>query len=93
MIGYLEDGPNLVAIAMNGWAEAEPAWWLNLQAQPEATVEVADGRRKVNGRAAEGAGQSRLWNRWRTIDENLVALAARRPRESAVVIREPIPDR
>lgn len=32
IIGYYEDGPNLVAIAMNGWGANEPAWWLNLQA-------------------------------------------------------------
>ena len=32
MLGYVEDGPNLVTLAMNGWDPAEPAWWLNLQA-------------------------------------------------------------
>ena len=35
IVGYYEDGPNLVTLAMNGWADAEPAWWLNLQAQPD----------------------------------------------------------
>ena len=34
ILGYIEDGPNLVTMAMNGWADAEPAWWLNLQAIP-----------------------------------------------------------
>ena len=34
ILGYYEDGPNLVTMAMNGWGEAEPAWWLNLQASP-----------------------------------------------------------
>ncbi len=38
MVGYFEDGPNLVTMAMNGWAEGEPAWWLNLQANPIAAV-------------------------------------------------------
>ena len=28
IIGYFEDGPNLVSLAMNGWGEGEPAWWL-----------------------------------------------------------------
>jgi hypothetical protein len=36
IVGYLEDGPNLVTMAMNGWDDAEPAWWLNLQAHPIA---------------------------------------------------------
>ncbi len=54
IIGYLEDGSNLVTMAMNGWADGEPAWWLNLQAHPEASVDLADGRLAVRGRAAEG---------------------------------------
>ena len=45
MVGYYEDGPNLVTLAMNGWGKAEPAWWLNLQALPVATVELPDGSR------------------------------------------------
>jgi hypothetical protein len=89
MVGYFEDGPNVVTMAMNGWAEAEPAWWLNLQAQPVATIDLADGRRTVRGRAAEGEERSRLWDRWRAIDRNLDAYAARRPAETAVVVLEP----
>jgi F420H(2)-dependent quinone reductase len=41
IIGYLEDGPNLVAIAMNGWDEGQPSWWLNLEAHPDAVVSLA----------------------------------------------------
>jgi deazaflavin-dependent oxidoreductase (nitroreductase family) len=91
MVGYFEDGSNLVTMAMNGWAEGEPAWWLNLQAQPVATVDLADGRHTVKGRAAKGKERSRLWDRWREIDENLDAYAARRSSETAVVILEPYP--
>src|SRR5688500_5771906 len=43
IIAYLEDGPNLVTMAMNGWADPEPAWWLNLQAHPDADVVLPDG--------------------------------------------------
>ncbi len=92
MVGYFEDGPNLVTMAMNGWAEGEPAWWLNLQANPVASVDIADGRRSVRGRSATGEERARLWNRWREIDENLDAYAARRSSETAVVILEPLPD-
>ena len=89
MVGYFEDGPDLVTMAMNGWSDGEPAWWLNLQANPVASVEVADGRRTVRGRAAAGAERSRLWDRWRTIDDQLDAYAARRSGETAVVVLEP----
>jgi deazaflavin-dependent oxidoreductase (nitroreductase family) len=89
MVGYFEDGPNLVTMAMNGWSEGEPAWWLNLQANPIATVDLADGQRTVQGRAAAGEERARLWDQWRAIDDNLDAYAARRSGETAVVVLEP----
>ena len=92
IICYFEDGPNLVSMAMNGWADDEPAWWLNLQAHPEASVDLADDQRTVRGRAAEGEERSRLWARLREIDTNLDAYAALRSAETAVVILEPWPD-
>jgi F420H(2)-dependent quinone reductase len=89
IIGYFEDGPNLVSLAMNGWSDGEPAWWLNLQANPDATVDLVDGRRLVVGRAATGDERSRLWARWRVVDANLDGYAARRSSETAVVVLEP----
>ena len=92
MVGYFEDGPNLVTLAMNGWGKGEPAWWLNLQANPAATVELADGSREVRARAASGTERERLWE---TFDDypgwgsDLGALAAHRPGETAIVVLEP----
>ena len=48
MLGYFEDGPNLFTLAMNGWGEPEPAWWLNLQASPDATIDLPDGHREIH---------------------------------------------
>jgi F420H(2)-dependent quinone reductase len=91
VLGYFEDGPNLVTMAMNGWGDPEPAWWLNLQANPDTTVELADGRRAVHGRAATPEERPRLWSRWGEYDgeANLATWASRRSRETAVVILEP----
>jgi deazaflavin-dependent oxidoreductase (nitroreductase family) len=88
ILGYLEDGPNLVTMAMNGWSDGEPAWWLNLQAHPDATAALADGPRGVRDRAAEGEERSRLWARWRELDKNLDGYAALRSGETAVVVLE-----
>lgn len=72
------------------WGAAEPAWWLNLQAHPDAIVELAGGtRREVCGRAAVGTDRERLWQRWRELDQRLDGFAARRPRETAVVVLSP----
>ncbi|MGH2784001.1 MAG: nitroreductase/quinone reductase family protein [Actinomycetota bacterium] len=90
VLGYIEDGPNLVTLAMNGWASPEPAWWLNLQAQPDARVDLPKGSRGVvRGRAAEGEERARLWARWQETDKQLDAYAAMRSSETAVVILEP----
>ena len=91
MVGYYEDGANLVTMAMNGWGEGEPAWWLNLQAHPDAQVDLKDGSRSVTGRAARGEERERLWARWREINADLDAFAARRSSETAVVVLEPAP--
>jgi deazaflavin-dependent oxidoreductase (nitroreductase family) len=92
IIAYLEDGPNLIAMAMNGWADGEPAWWLNLQAHPDASVDLVDGPRLVRARVAKGDERSRLWGRWREIDAKLDAYAALRSYETAVVILESRPE-
>lgn len=92
ILAYVEDGPNLVCLAMNGWADGEPSWWLNLQAHHEATVDLADGFRFVEAHTAQGAERERLWARWREVDGNLDAYAALRTVETAVVVLEPRPE-
>jgi deazaflavin-dependent oxidoreductase (nitroreductase family) len=96
ILGYFEDGQSLVCLAMNGWGEGEPAWWLNLRTHPDATVDLVDGSRPVHAHAAAGDERARLWARWREIDTKLDAYAALRSSETAVVVLEPskgAPDR
>jgi deazaflavin-dependent oxidoreductase (nitroreductase family) len=92
ILGYFEDGPDLVTMAMNGWGDAEPAWWLNLQDQPNAFVDLPGGSRAIHGRAAALDERSRLWSRWADYEKDLDALAALRSRETAVVILSPRPE-
>jgi F420H(2)-dependent quinone reductase len=95
ILGYYEDGPNLVTLAMNGWADAEPAWWLNLQAHPDAIVDLKNGSRSVRARAAEGDERMRLWAKLRNYSgygDDLDAYATLRSSETAVVVLEPMPE-
>ena len=78
-----EDGPDLVTMAMNGWADAEPGWWLNLQAHPDV-----DGRparwvaRRPRRVPRTGDERPRLWAGWPPYGKDLDAYAARRsPRQ------------
>jgi deazaflavin-dependent oxidoreductase (nitroreductase family) len=93
MVGYFEDGPNLVTLAMNGWGTAEPAWWLNLQANATATVELPGGNREVRARASTGAERDRIWATFRDYPgwgADLEHLTALRPGETAIVVFEPM---
>jgi F420H(2)-dependent quinone reductase len=92
ILAYFEDGPNVVTMAMNGWGDPEPAWWLNLQAKPDVTLELPNGPRTVRGRVATAEERPRLWARWGHFNgENMESWASRRSRETAVVILEPRP--
>jgi F420H(2)-dependent quinone reductase len=90
IIGYLTDGPDLIALAMNGWEEGHPSWWLNLEAHPDAVVrETGEDPRPVRARLTTGEERNRLWERWRAVDPRLDAYAARRSTETPVIVLEP----
>ena len=90
IVGYLEDGVNLVVLAMNGWDEGHPAWWLNLEANPEAVVRLAGEQpRPVHARRSVGEERDRLWQRWAAVDTNLDGYAGLRSVETPVVVFEP----
>jgi F420H(2)-dependent quinone reductase len=89
IVGYFEDGPDLITMAMNGWQPADPAWWLDVQAHPDVEVDLRGEHRLVSARAAVGEERERLWARWQEIDKNLDTYAARRPNPTPVVVFEP----
>lgn len=73
-------------MAMNGWADAEPAWWLNLQAHPDVTVDLPGGSRAVHARAADpgvGGGQTRA--KRNAVAKSLSRQTPRRPKAGAVI--------
>ena len=91
ILGYIEDGSSPVVLAMNGWDEGEPAWWLNLDANPDAVVRLKGEReRPVRARRVEGDERERLWRRWAEVDEGLDAYAASRAADTPVVVFEQI---
>ena len=87
ILGYYEDGQNLVTLAMNGWMEGDPAWWLNLKERPDATIELVDGMKSVRAREAQGEERDRLWPMF----HDAAKFAGRRSTKTAVVVLEPRP--
>lgn len=89
IVGYLEDGDTPFVMAMNGWDEGHPAWWLNLRAHPDAVIRLkGQPERPVRAREAEGEERERLWRRWAEVDEDLDAYAAMRSVAAPMVVFE-----
>lgn len=91
IVGYVEDGPNLILIAMNGWDEGHPSWWLNLKARPDAVVQLSgEPRRSVHTRQVGGEERERLWQRWAAVQPDLDGYAGTRSTETPVIVLEPV---
>jgi F420H(2)-dependent quinone reductase len=92
ILGFIEVDGKLVTPAMNGWADPEPAWLLNLQAQPDTSVELPDGTtRQVTARMADEDERRRLWSMLVALGSSAYtdANAALRSRETQIVVLEP----
>jgi len=86
---YLPDGDDLVIIASRGGSHQMPAWWLNLQADPETTVQVGSERRTVRAREAEGEERERLWTRAVEMYSDYAAYQTRTDRRIPVIVLSP----
>lgn len=60
LIHRTDDG-NWVVVASKGGAPEHPDWYKNLQANPEATIQVRDERIPVRAETAQGEERARLW--------------------------------
>jgi deazaflavin-dependent oxidoreductase (nitroreductase family) len=56
------DGDRWVVVASKGGAPAHPSWYENLEADPDATIEVLDQTVPVHASTAEGEERERLWS-------------------------------
>ena len=58
---YIRDGGNYVIVASKGGHPKHPAWFHNLRANPETTIQVGSRRIPVTARVATDAERERLW--------------------------------
>jgi deazaflavin-dependent oxidoreductase (nitroreductase family) len=86
---FIEDGGTYVVVASNAGAKAEPAWWLNLQANPEAVVELRGRSTPVRARRATAVEQAGLWPEFVRRDGTFAEYEQATSRQVAVVILEP----
>jgi deazaflavin-dependent oxidoreductase (nitroreductase family) len=60
-LSYFEDGGAYVIVGSKGGAPRHPAWYLNLEAQPEVEVQLGNRRERRRARRASPAESERLW--------------------------------
>jgi len=58
---YFELGDEIAIVASNGGEDNPPRWWLNLEADPRATIAIAGRSEQVSARAATAAEHAELW--------------------------------
>jgi len=88
-LSYLRDGADLVVVASFGGSPTHPAWYLNLQAQPEALVQVGPRRMRVIAETATGSDRARLWPKVVEMYSGYEGYQKRTSREIPLVLLRP----
>ena len=86
---YGEDGENLIIVASFGGAPRDPAWWPNLKAHPETTVNVYGDVRRVRARQASAEEKARIWPTMVAVYSPYDEYQRKTERDIPVVILEP----
>jgi deazaflavin-dependent oxidoreductase (nitroreductase family) len=95
-LSYLVDADDLVVVASNNGEPRNPAWWLNLLADPAAELQVGRERYAVVAHRAVGEECDRLWPLLVAYNPPYATYAKRTTRAIPVVVlqrpREACPD-
>jgi deazaflavin-dependent oxidoreductase (nitroreductase family) len=85
---YTRDGDNVVVIASKGGAPTNPAWYHNLVAHPEVTVELPGETFTAKARVAEGEERDRLYRAQADVMPGFDEYQAKTTRRIPVVVLE-----
>ena len=86
---FVDDGPDLLLIASKGGFPKHPAWYHNLIANPDTTVQVGSERRPVHARVARHEEREHLWELADASYSGYRDYRARADREIPLVVLEP----
>jgi len=85
----IADGDRVVLVASFGGDDRHPAWYLNLQANPEVRVTMAGSNRTMLARLATEEERAELWPRITSVFEGYARYQGRTERPIPVVVLEP----
>jgi F420H(2)-dependent quinone reductase len=86
---HFRDGDHYIVIASNAGAVKHPIWWLNLQANPRAKIQLGKQIIPVTAQQAVGDERKRLWSIIEEKYKNFVEFQKRTEREIPVIILTP----
>lgn len=89
MIYYFPYQDSQVIVGSNAGADYHPAWYLNLQATPEAEIQIGRERSKVTARTAEDEERESLWSEIVEEESSFLDYDKRTSRQFPVVILDP----
>jgi deazaflavin-dependent oxidoreductase (nitroreductase family) len=85
---YIRDGDDVVIVASKGGFPKHPAWFHNLRANPDTTVQIGSERRPVRARVATPEERERLWPEAVAAYRDYARYQQRTDREIPLVILE-----
>jgi F420H(2)-dependent quinone reductase len=86
VVGYLPHGEAYAVVASNAGSDRTPAWWLNLQANPDCELDVDGDRLRARARRAEGDEREELWRRFAAANDSYESYRGYTERELPVVV-------
>jgi deazaflavin-dependent oxidoreductase (nitroreductase family) len=86
---YGKDGPNVILVASKGGFPKNPAWFHNLKANPDTTVQIGTEKRQVHARVATAAERDRLWKLMVGVYSGYDDYQGRTDRQIPLVVLEP----
>jgi F420H(2)-dependent quinone reductase len=86
---FFPDGDHFIIIGSNGGAPKHPTWWLNLQSNPKAKIQIRSRVLSVTARQADAEESKRLWEIISENYKNFVGYQKRTTREIPIVILTP----
>jgi deazaflavin-dependent oxidoreductase (nitroreductase family) len=86
---YVRDGDDFVIVASKGGYPRNPAWYHNLRAHPDTTIQVGAQRRPVRARVARADERPRLWPMAVETYGGYAGYQERTQREIPLVVLEP----
>jgi deazaflavin-dependent oxidoreductase (nitroreductase family) len=89
-LGYLPDGDRYILVASYGGDDRMPQWYLNLVANPEATIQIGSETKKVRAATATPEEKAALWPRIVDLYSGYAGYQKKTDRDIPLVILTPV---